>query len=407
MRRSYLSQYFQGVAVKRLRAVEVDSLRSNQHEIQGVRQLRNILGDTRITNLQARFLWLSDDDGITTEGRITWYDARKNQAHRSAEYRLYFTSNPVMDLAKEGNLIFVAKRTNQEELFVIVVAGGSTFESQLLWLFGLDGQVVSEGFAYQSIAEYNPEISFAFRYILDALGLVIEDPDASLLDSILEPYLESGFPKTWIFSKLARESVTQRVSPKDDPDITLVTWLEQEERLFKRLEWHLVAKRLKDGFCDTHEVDVEDFIAFSLSIHNRRKSRAGFAVENHLQELFDVHNISYSRTAMTEHRSKPDFIFPSIEAYNDLTIPEWRLTMLGVKSTAKDRWRQVLSEAARINHKHLFTLEPSISQHQMSEMRAHHLQLVIPQSIHHTYKPEQQKELMNLASFIKLVKERQ
>jgi hypothetical protein len=31
--------------------------------------------------------------------------------------------------------------------------------------------------------------------------------------------------------------------------------------------------------------------------------------------------------------------------------------MLGAKTTCKDRWRQVLTEAIKIPHKHLFTLE--------------------------------------------------
>lgn len=46
-------------------------------------------------------------------------------------------------------------------------------------------------------------------------------------------------------------------------------------------------------------------------------------------------------------------------------------TMLGVKSTCKDRWRQVLSEAKRIDNKHLATLEPGISENQTAEMQAH------------------------------------
>ncbi len=52
--------------------------------------------------------------------------------------------------------------------------------------------------------------------------------------------------------------------------------------------------------------------------------------------------------------------------------------MLGVKSTCKDRWRQVLSEAARIPDKCLLTVEPGISENQTNEMQANRLQLVLP-----------------------------
>ena len=40
-----------------------------------------------------------------------------------------------------------------------------------------------------------------------------------------------------------------------------------------------------------------------------------------------------------------------------------------VKSTCKDRWRQVLSEADRIPNKHLFTLEAAISENQTSKCK--------------------------------------
>lgn len=80
--------------------------------------------------------------------------------------------------------------------------------------------------------------------------------------------------------------------------------------------------------------------------------------------------------------------------------------MLGAKSTCKDRWRQVLSEANRIDHKHLLTVEPGISENQTEEMKIKNLQLVVPTSLHSTYRPTQQQWLLNVDGFIKLVKSR-
>lgn len=93
--------------------------------------------------------------------------------------------------------------------------------------------------------------------------------------------------------------------------------------------------------------------------------------------------------------------------YRDATFEVAKLTMLGSKSTCKDRWRQVLSEASRIPHKHLLTLEPGISENQTDEMKSKQLQLVVPSAIHSTYKPSQQSWLMNVLQFVKLVEERQ
>lgn len=81
--------------------------------------------------------------------------------------------------------------------------------------------------------------------------------------------------------------------------------------------------------------------------------------------------------------------------------------MLGVKSTCKDRWRQVLSEARRIENKHLFTLEPGISENQTAEMGENRLTLVLPKSLHDSYKPVQQASLMQLGQFIELARKRQ
>jgi hypothetical protein len=81
--------------------------------------------------------------------------------------------------------------------------------------------------------------------------------------------------------------------------------------------------------------------------------------------------------------------------------------MLGSKSSCKDRWRQVLSETERIPHKHLLTLEPGISENQTDEMRAKLLQLVLPASLHTTYREAQRNWLMTVEDFVKLVQARE
>ena len=161
------------------------------------------------------------------------------------------------------------------------------------------------------------------------------------------------------------------------------------------------------GFSDSDGADVDGFIKFSLSVQNRRKSRAGYAFENHLEEVFKSCNVIHDSQAITENKSKPDFLFPGSNEYHNSDFPESRLTMLGVKSTCKDRWRQVLSEAARIPNKHLITLEPGISENQTNEMASNNLQLVLPRGLHTTYRENQQQWLMDLDSFIELVKERE
>jgi hypothetical protein len=98
---------------------------------------------------------------------------------------------------------------------------------------------------------------------------------------------------------------------------------------------------------------------------------------------------------------------PSSAGYNDPDFDPLLLSMLGVKSTLKDRWRQVLAEAARIDRKHLLTLEPEISVAQTDEMARNGLQLVVPAGLHRTFTGPQAAWLMDFRGFLKMVADRQ
>ncbi len=402
MKRGYLSEYFEGVAVKRLSAVEADVGRSNQHEFNGVESLKRILGQpTGKTRFSAKFLYLTDSDSepIVAEASITWYDARESHLTRS-ECRLYFPTTPVSQCTAEGDLLVIGRRPDNT-LLVIIAESGSTIERQIQWLFGFS-ELTQPGFSVKDEAESDRiKIEFASRFILDQIGIEIEERDEAYLDIMLKRF-GGKFPPTRDFSIFARETI-KAVSCRECPDAALMAWMEREEILFRTLERHLVAERLKKGF----GVDVDDFIAFSLSVHNRRKSRAGSALENHVENALLELGIKYSRGLITENKSRPDFIFPGITQYRDDGFPASHLTMLGLKASCKDRWRQVLAEADRIERKHLLTLEPGISQNQTNEMAARGLQLVLPGDLHKTYTAAQQTALMDFRSFVALVKQRQ
>lgn len=399
MRQGYLSEFFSGVAAKALSAVEADLFRSNQHEFNGVTALKELFGTgSGRQNFAARFIYLTDDQDapVTADGFLTWYDARESHPSRS-EYRLYFPTTNVSDQAVEGDLLIIGKRQDNS-LLVVIASDGSTIASQLCWLFGLSVSR-DQGFLLKHEAESdNVRIDYAARVVLDEIGVepIQEAPD--WLDIMLGKF-GSEFPTTRVFSAFSR-STLPALDPSDDADLALITWMEREEALFRTLERHIVGERLKSGFAD----DVDGFLSFSLSVQNRRKSRVGHALENHLQEIFLGQGVSHTRTGVTENKSKPDFIFPGISAYHDASFPTERLIMLGVKSTCKDRWRQVLAEADRIQQKHLLTLEPGISTAQTDEMQQKQLTLVLPKPLHVTYTHMQQSQLMCLTDFIEMTR---
>lgn len=404
MRRGMLSNLFAGAVAKRLTLVETITERSNQHEFQGVQPLRQLLGDDDRKGVSTRFIWLSDEQGsLTEDGFLSWSNVRKGKP-RPPEYHLYYSTNAVTEAMAVGDLLIIALQRDGSFLTIVTPPDGAV-QNQLLWLFGLEPPEEQTVTVQHLDAEHDTELGFAARYILDELSIEPEEPEADRLDRLIEPY-GLIFPKTKAFSELARRSLPE-VSANDDPDGALVDWLDQEERLFRRLERRVVAERIGNGFQTADAIDVDGFLSFSLSVQNRRKARAGQALENHLEAVFLAQGIRYARGAQTENRNKPDFLFPGAADYADAAFPEARLTMLGAKSTLKDRWRQVLSEARRIDQKHLLTLEPGISENQTDEMRAKSLQLVIPRRLHETFQPGQREWLVDLTSFLELVRRRQ
>lgn len=406
-KKGYLSDFFDGFAVKRLTKVEVDPSSSHQHEFQGVQDLRRILGTPgeKVT-FNSRFIWLNDEGkSETIDSFVTWSNVRKDKP-RAAEYHLYYSSDSdnVVQNASPGDLLIVCKKKSGDLLVVLTPAGG-TIESQLSWLFDFTLEEYPKPFVRELDEKNAREIDLAASFILGELGIEAVKADESLLDLLITRF-GANFPSTAQFSAFARESLSE-VTPKDNPDDVLIKWLDHEEKLFKTFEKYIVSERLKEGFYSGDDANVEDFIKFSLSVHNRRKSRAGYSLENHLEPIFVARNIQYVRGAKTELNLKPDFIFPGFKEYHDMSFPDEILSMLGAKSTCKDRWRQVLNEAARVKTKHLLTLEPSISENQTAEMRGNNLQLVVPRSLHTSYTPKQRDWLFNLNDFLDYVIKKQ
>jgi len=390
-----LSKYFSGIAAKRLSQVEIKPT-SNQHEFNGITEMKEIFGTEKF-NFKGKFILLSDEENriIEADGNLTWYDARERHATRT-EYRLYYTTNDVIQNSAVGDLVIIA-RTGKKSLASIIAPANSTSEKQLLWLFGL--AEVGNKFIVKDLSNKKEDLGFAGKYIMSSLGFGLEEKE-DFLDLILKKFGKK-FPTTNEFSEFARSTI-KKCSPFEAPDETLLTWMEREELLFRALEKHIVEEKLQKGF-GKKGIDVDDFIQFSLSVQNRRKSRAGYAFENHLSKIFDAHKIDYSKGQVTELNKKPDFIFPGIKEYHNTAFDVSLLTLLGVKTTAKDRWRQVLSEASRIKQKHLITLEPSISKNQTDEMHSENLQLVIPKGLFETYSTDQQRQIIPLSNFIATV----
>lgn len=227
------------------------------------------------------------------------------------------------------------------------------------------------------------------------------------LQGLIEAYLQSlsdGFPATEALATKAREiffSVSRQSEQGaiQNPDLLITDWIDTEYTLFKAVE-----KQFYSGELNVPFGDVDKLVGFANTVLNRRKSRAGKSLEHHLEKIFDINQLPYTSQGITEGKKKPDFIIPSIELYHDNSYSDDKLIFLGAKTTCKDRWRQVLNEAARTPHKHLFTLQQGISSNQLKEMKDENLTLVIPEKHLTAFPAEHRGDILTLKNFISYAK---
>ncbi len=234
------------------------------------------------------------------------------------------------------------------------------------------------------------------------------DPDKKLEMFFQEHVRElDDFPTTLQMSSLAQLNFNKAhsISKSDfikSPDSLLLSWLDAEYRLFRLIEEKIYSGKLKNAF-----ESVDEFVRIANEVLNRRKSRAGKSLEHHLSELFSKNDLVFEEQALTEGKKRPDFLFPNSSCYHNFEFPAKDLVVLGAKTTCKDRWRQVLSEADRVEEKYLFTLQQGISLSQLKEMSDAKLTLIVPKPYIQSFPKAYQNQLKDLSEFIGIVKRKQ
>lgn len=210
--------------------------------------------------------------------------------------------------------------------------------------------------------------------------------------------LDVDFPASDVMSAAARAIEEKTYDHIEyirlNPDEKIISWTNMEYTLFRALEYARYGEIITKGF-----QSVDEFVRVANVVLNRRKSRAGKSLEHHLSAIFDGNCIEYSSQAVTEGNKKPDFLFPSQEAYHDHGFSVDYIVSLAAKTTCKDRWRQVLNEADRLRDKpkYLCTLQQGISGAQMDEMQAENVILVVPKPYIATYPKDRRDRIWTLA----------
>lgn len=321
-----------------------------------------------------KIIWQND---FWTESTFTYYSSKK-------ELRItkFGRSFPLLRPEQTGAL-FVFTKQSDDDYSGFLLDTEEDIE-EFLDTFGISSTETNCLFGAGGVQQNNKESSAIDKYISG---------------------LEVDFPETGAMSKaaqaIANEVYNHVEFQRTNPDKKIIEWTNMEYSIFRAIEQSRYGDLVNAGF-----PSVEEFVKQANSVLNRRKSRAGKSLEHHLAAIFDANEISYTSQAVTEGNKKPDFIFPSQEAYHDMHYATEKLVSLAAKTTCKDRWRQVLNEANRLRDKDKFlcTLQQGVSPAQMDEMQEEQVILVVPKPYISCYPKDRQDRIWTISRFVEYVK---
>jgi hypothetical protein len=196
-------------------------------------------------------------------------------------------------------------------------------------------------------------------------------------------------PQEWLAkfpsgSELIHRTVQLRPCRGMSADERLMRRRACEYELFQGVEEAFYLPRIGRGFNS-----IDGFVSLAQTILQSRKSRSGKSLELHAREIWIEEglrpDIDFAHGPKIDSNNRPDFIFPSVDAYRNPDFPESRLRMLAAKTTCRERWPQILSEADRIKEKHLLTLQEGVSEPQFEKMCNAGIRLVVPAGLHDRY----------------------
>ena len=314
------------------------------------------------------------DDCDPFDSRVIYYGKGTRNEYRITRF---WTNSPFNKKEQVGNLIiFIPMESNEFQVHIL-----DTEEDIEEFIASFSLSLINNNAVYDNGTVTDVDLSNTLEYEINNISTLFND-----------------FPDTISLAKAARDLHKQVYKKrKFTPDQVLLDWVKIEYSVFRALEKEIY----KDQLCYQ---DLEELLAFSKSALNRRKSRAGKSLEHHVDFLFSSYSIPFSHPGQSEGNKKPDFLLPSNNDYADPAFPDNKLIFLGAKTTCKDRWRQILNEANRIDKKHLLTLQQGISPNQLDEMKDEKVTLVVPKPYHPYYPAEYRDRLWSVQEFIDFAK---
>jgi type II restriction enzyme len=317
-------------------------------------------------------------DSRETESVITGYGQRTRSEYRLTRFGRGF---PWLSHDMVGNLLVLIRQ--MPDRFTAYVLQTEEDIEEIQATLGLE---ITESWAVFPSGTYLPT----------------ETPD-DCVQRHLQDFLDTfnQFPDTATLSAAARQTMEECLSqfgdlPLDDQLIRLV---EGEYRLFRMVEDKICRDQIARPF-----TSIDEFLSTAATLMNRRKSRAGRSLENHFSAILKNAHIPFEQRVRIDGTAEPDILIPGKAAYENPDYPADKLCLLGLKTTCKDRWRQVLNEGHRVKNKHILTLQRGISANQLNEMQKSGITLVVPDAYRQAYPTDSRMNILTVETFVGTVR---
>lgn len=320
---------------------------------------------------------------------LIWYNSRISQGNRKGRNECRITGwggkkSPILDPESTGSIValwFRGDSSQVSECCEVWLCSGVPEEDTLEERYG---PIEPGKWLYSSEAKSGLLFKTARPITLDCRLAFADIP----------PHWLKTFPSG---AEIVSKAIAHEPAyAKKDIDTRLLKRRDCEYEMFQSVEEAIVLPTISAGF-----TSVDAFMAYANSVSNRRKSRSGRSLELHVKHIFGEENFTaFSHGKISEGNRRPDFIFPSEDAYHDPAFPGAKLRMLAAKTTCKERWNQVANEAERIDRKHLITLQEGVTAAQHEKMKDAGIVLVVPRPLHDKYPKEIRSELLTFSQFL-------
>ncbi|MEH2484503.1 type II restriction endonuclease [Bradyrhizobium sp. AZCC 2230] len=136
---------------------------------------------------------------------------------------------------------------------------------------------------------------------------------------------------------------------------------------------------------------------YMLSAGQQRKARAGVSFEHHIEKMLVDGSVPFAKQVVIQARKRPDFVLPSFAHLKDPPSGKDRGLILSVKTTLRERWKQVERE---MHGSELFlgTVDENIAANAIEEMGTMGINLVVPEQLKKSKETEYDRH-KNVLSF--------